>query len=245
MTAMSSVSKLAPAARAMSSRRGRTMWPASSAANSRTGPVCLAAKRRRQGTPAATATARSSARKDLPHLGSPPTMPTAMRQRERLAHEDRIREPTMQAERLVSKGYTGAEKALADNYAAGDVVTFPTRLIRSGEVQTGSIVARPAVPAGRGGIEPSGPRSRRVPSPRTATKATRRTPSRRSRRPRTCEGHSACGLVPWSGRPRRSGSQVSAASVPLLILVRPKSALERVSAIRRAPRCCAGARTRR
>ena len=36
-----------------------------------------AAKRRRHQTPAATATAR--ARKDFPHLGSPPTMPTAWR----------------------------------------------------------------------------------------------------------------------------------------------------------------------
>ena len=35
------------------------------------------AKRRRQGMPAATATARSRARKDLQHLGSPPMMPTA------------------------------------------------------------------------------------------------------------------------------------------------------------------------
>ena len=32
--------------------------------------------------------------------------------------------PTAQVERLVSKGYTQAEKALADNYAKGDVVAF-------------------------------------------------------------------------------------------------------------------------
>ena len=30
----------------------------------------------------------------------------------------------MESERLVSKGYTNAEKALAGNYAAGDVVAF-------------------------------------------------------------------------------------------------------------------------
>ena len=44
--------------------------------------------------------------------------------RERLAREGRIHGPAMQAERLVSKGYTNAEKSLAANYAAGDVVAF-------------------------------------------------------------------------------------------------------------------------
>ncbi len=44
--------------------------------------------------------------------------------RERLAREGRIHGPTMESERLVSKGYTGAEKALADNYGPGDVVAF-------------------------------------------------------------------------------------------------------------------------
>ena len=44
--------------------------------------------------------------------------------RERLDREGRIHGPAMQAERLVSRGYTNAEKALAGNYAAGDVVAF-------------------------------------------------------------------------------------------------------------------------
>ncbi len=44
--------------------------------------------------------------------------------RERLAREGRIHGPSMQAERLVSKGYTNAEKSLAGNYAMGDVVAF-------------------------------------------------------------------------------------------------------------------------
>ncbi len=44
--------------------------------------------------------------------------------RERLAREGRIHGPAMESERLVSKGYTNAEKALADNYATGDVVAF-------------------------------------------------------------------------------------------------------------------------
>ncbi len=44
--------------------------------------------------------------------------------RERLAREGRIAGPAMQTQRLVSKGYTRAEKALASNYALGDVVAF-------------------------------------------------------------------------------------------------------------------------
>ena len=44
--------------------------------------------------------------------------------RERLAREGRIAGPAMETERLVSKGYTKAEKALAANYAPGDVVAF-------------------------------------------------------------------------------------------------------------------------
>ena len=44
--------------------------------------------------------------------------------RERLAREGRIVGPAMETERLVSKGYTNAEKALAANYAPGDVVAF-------------------------------------------------------------------------------------------------------------------------
>ena len=44
--------------------------------------------------------------------------------RERLAREGRLHGPAMESERLVSKGYTNAEKALADNYAPGDVVAF-------------------------------------------------------------------------------------------------------------------------
>ena len=44
--------------------------------------------------------------------------------RERLAQEGRIHGPAMHAERLVSTGYTNAEKAVAGNYAVGDVVAF-------------------------------------------------------------------------------------------------------------------------
>ena len=44
--------------------------------------------------------------------------------RERLAREGRLHGPVMESERLVSKGYTNAEKSLAANYAMGDVVAF-------------------------------------------------------------------------------------------------------------------------
>ena len=44
--------------------------------------------------------------------------------RERLAREGTIHGPAFQGERLVSCGYTKAEKALAANYAPGDVVAF-------------------------------------------------------------------------------------------------------------------------
>ena len=44
--------------------------------------------------------------------------------RERLDREGRIHGRAMGSERLVSKGYTNAEKALADNYEPGDVVAF-------------------------------------------------------------------------------------------------------------------------
>ena len=44
--------------------------------------------------------------------------------RERLVREGGIRGPATQGERLVSKGYTRAEKALAGNYSLGDVVAF-------------------------------------------------------------------------------------------------------------------------
>ena len=44
--------------------------------------------------------------------------------RERLTREGGIAGPELRTQRLVSKGYTRAEKALASNYEAGDVVAF-------------------------------------------------------------------------------------------------------------------------
>ena len=44
--------------------------------------------------------------------------------RERLTRDGIVRGPAMQTERLVSRGFTSAEKALARNYRPGDVVGF-------------------------------------------------------------------------------------------------------------------------
>ena len=44
--------------------------------------------------------------------------------RERLARDGVIRGPAFEAERLVSRGYTSAEKTVAGNYSPGDVVAF-------------------------------------------------------------------------------------------------------------------------
>ena len=44
--------------------------------------------------------------------------------RERLVRDGTVHGPAMAAERLVSKGYTNAEKTLSSNYRAGDVVAF-------------------------------------------------------------------------------------------------------------------------
>ena len=44
--------------------------------------------------------------------------------RERLVRDGTVHGPAMAAERLVSKGYTNAEKTLSSNYRAGDIVAF-------------------------------------------------------------------------------------------------------------------------
>ena len=44
--------------------------------------------------------------------------------RERLVRDGAVRGPALNGERLVSRGYTNAEKTLAANYAPGDVVAF-------------------------------------------------------------------------------------------------------------------------
>ncbi len=52
--------------------------------------------------------------------------------RERLIRDGVIDGPAMNGERLVSRGYTNAEKALAANYVPGDVVAFHRRYKRLG-----------------------------------------------------------------------------------------------------------------
>ena len=52
--------------------------------------------------------------------------------RERLEREGRIHGPAFQSERLVSQGFTNAEKALPANYAPGDVVSFHRQYKRIG-----------------------------------------------------------------------------------------------------------------
>ena len=52
--------------------------------------------------------------------------------RERLVRDGTIDGPAVTSERLVSRGYTNAEKALAANYAPGDVVAFHRRYKRLG-----------------------------------------------------------------------------------------------------------------
>ena len=44
--------------------------------------------------------------------------------RERLVRDGAVHGPAMTVERLVSHGYTSAEKTLATNYMAGDTVAF-------------------------------------------------------------------------------------------------------------------------
>ncbi|WP_428102971.1 MobF family relaxase [Candidatus Rariloculus sp.] len=44
--------------------------------------------------------------------------------RERLVRDGQVKGPGIQTERLVSRGYTHAEKTMAENYAPGDVVAF-------------------------------------------------------------------------------------------------------------------------
>ena len=71
--------------------------------------------------------------------------------RERLARDGIIRGPAHDGERLVSHGYTNAEKALAANYAPGDVVAFH-RGYRSLGVEKGDERRVARVDAGIGAV---------------------------------------------------------------------------------------------
>ena len=52
--------------------------------------------------------------------------------RQRLIRDERVKGKAIETERLASKGYTNAQKALAGNYAAGDVVGFHRQYKRLG-----------------------------------------------------------------------------------------------------------------
>ena len=82
--------------------------------------------------------------------------------RERLARDRVIHGPAFEGERLVSHGYTNAEKAVAANYSAGDVVAFH-RDYRSLGVAKGHERRVAAVDGARGTVLLDGPDGKAVP----------------------------------------------------------------------------------
>jgi len=81
--------------------------------------------------------------------------------RERLVREGRIAGPALETQRLVSKGYTSAEKALASNYAPGDVVAFHRPYKRLG-VEKGDERRVERVDRGKRTVHLEGPDGRTV-----------------------------------------------------------------------------------
>ena len=71
--------------------------------------------------------------------------------RERLARDGAVHGPAMEGERLASRGYTNAEKALARNYRQGDVVAFHRPYKRLG-VEKGDELRVAGVDAGAGRV---------------------------------------------------------------------------------------------
>ncbi len=82
--------------------------------------------------------------------------------RERLARDGVIHGPAYQAERLVSHGYTSAEKAVAANYSPGDVVAFH-RDYRSLGVAKGDERRVAGVDHRKGTVTLEGPEGQSVP----------------------------------------------------------------------------------
>ena len=81
--------------------------------------------------------------------------------RERLTREGGITGPAINTERLVSRGYTNAEKTLAANYAAGDVVSFHRPYKRLG-VEKGDELRVAGVDHGAGTVNLAGKDSHAV-----------------------------------------------------------------------------------
>ena len=80
---------------------------------------------------------------------------------ERLIRDGQVKGPALGSERLISRGYTHAERSIAANYAPGDVVAFHHPYKRLG-VEMGGLEAetlagtRPSVlGTSRGGLSPA------------------------------------------------------------------------------------------
>ena len=82
--------------------------------------------------------------------------------RERLVRDGVVHGPAMQSERLVSKGYTNAEKSLVANYAAGDVVAFHRPYKRLG-VEKGDELRVAGVDRAAGAVKLEGKDGQSVP----------------------------------------------------------------------------------
>ena len=82
--------------------------------------------------------------------------------RERLIRDGTIDGPAIDGERLVSRGYTDAEKSLAANYAPGDVVAFHRRYKRLG-VDKGDELCVAGVDVARGVVRLQGKHGAAVP----------------------------------------------------------------------------------
>ena len=82
--------------------------------------------------------------------------------RERLIRDGHVKGPALSTERLVSRGYTNAEKALAANYAAGDVVSFHRPYKRLG-VEKGDELHITGVNHGAGTVSLAGKDGHAVP----------------------------------------------------------------------------------
>ena len=81
--------------------------------------------------------------------------------RERLARDGALHGPRLETERLVSYGYTTAEKSLPENYTAGDVVGFH-RTYKSLEVEKGDERLVASVDHGRGTVMLAGTDGERI-----------------------------------------------------------------------------------
>ena len=138
--------------------------------------------------------------------------------RERLAREGRIHGPTMESERLVSRGYTDAEKALAGNYSVGDTVAFhrPYKRIGVDKGDERQVVAvdhkarAVLLDDGRGGSVAWKPgRNRRTPGRRRGLSGRKKSSCRAGDRIRWTRNDA--GLWAWSTAARRRSSASSTA----------------------------------